>query len=154
MADLLQDAPITSYTVPQPQVKPATFRNNPHRNARNRPLAQVVAWQNILIELGQEWMAKPQIVASLANSWATLEDKRQVLIGYGKPKPVQARNEPGRRGQKRSKAGMIDPSTVPAHEVAQSVAQASTGTVPTQAGIDSTGPDAQDLQSHDGVWQG
>ena len=40
--------------------------------------------------------AKPSEIAACASAWDKLEDRRGVLEGKGKPKPVTATNDPGR----------------------------------------------------------
>lgn len=39
---------------------------------------------------------KPTELAACATAWDRLEDRRAVLKGHGKPKPVPATNDPGR----------------------------------------------------------
>ena len=41
--------------------------------------------------------AKPSEIAACASAWDKLEDRRGVLKGHGKPKPVTATNDPGRQ---------------------------------------------------------
>lgn len=41
--------------------------------------------------------AKPAEIAACATAWDRLQDRRGVLAGHGKPKPVTATNDPGRQ---------------------------------------------------------
>lgn len=59
-------------------------------------MTQAVEFQRLLFQLaisGQDVNDKAvQRLVKLSSAWGEIEDKRQVLAGIGKPKPVEARN--------------------------------------------------------------
>ena len=83
-----------------------------HRRGIHNALTQLVQMQRRLHERSMADETATKDVASCACAWQRLEDQRQVLLGRGKPKPVEASN--GQPKRTRSKpATWTEPEPVP-----------------------------------------
>ena len=113
MTEILQDAPVKS---PAKLFPASEDERQKFRDSKKRSMTQAVNLQEVLYKLAMKPKTKASEVARLAATWSIVEDKRQVLAGVGRPKPVEARNAPGKRGRRAASASMEDPTeTLPAN---------------------------------------
>lgn len=73
------------------------------------PQRQAVALQDAVFKSAMENKSEPQELCKLAGVWAQVEDRRQVLAGVGRPKPVEAKNTRS-KSKKHSAPAMVDPT--------------------------------------------
>lgn len=84
-----------------------------HRRGVHNALTQLVQMQRVLHGQTMNDKNRPHDRASCARVWAQLEEQRQILLGRGKPKPVEARNNQVRR-KARTAPAWADPDLRPA----------------------------------------
>jgi hypothetical protein len=74
------------------------------------PLSQALRLQQALFTLSLKKVNNVKELAQLSNTWATIEDRRQVLAGVGRPKSVEAANSRKHSTKRAVTPAMIDPS--------------------------------------------
>lgn len=83
-----------------------------HRDSKARSLSQLIALQARLVQEGLSPESPAKDVAACACAWQRLEDQRQILTGFGKPKPVEARNNQPKRTRSKP-ATWTEPESAP-----------------------------------------
>jgi len=84
-----------------------------HRRGIYNALTQLVQMQRRLHERSMNDQTATKDIASCACAWQRLEDQRQILLGRGKPKPVDPVNGQVKRKPRSKPAAWEEPVKVP-----------------------------------------
>ena len=66
---------------------------------KERPKYQAIELQSLLMQDARNPETTPAARAQLARAWRDLQEQVMELDGIGKPRPVTAKNEPGRKSK-------------------------------------------------------
>ena len=78
------------------------------RKQRTSPVRDLLALQSLLLADAKDEKTTPAARASAARAWDVLEARKMILRGLGTPRPVEARNQPGKDIAAYNRAGSED----------------------------------------------